>query len=357
MMKKVLKAIGIILAVVVAVVGIYVAYVLISYSRIEDNQVLTVDDGTKGYMNLGETYTMTTYNIGFGAYSPDFTFFMDGGTQSRAKSNESCTNLVNGAVDTIAALNADIMLFQEVDLKATRSHHIDQYKMLRDKLPGVDSVKAVNYDSAYLFYPLTEPHGKSLASIVTMSDFRIIDSVRRSLPISTSLSKLVDLDRCYTVSQIETQGDKNLFVYNIHMSAYGGDPQIRADQVKMLFDDMSEKIKQGNYVICGGDFNHDLPGNSAELLNGKGQAEFSWAKPFPVELMPEDITMCIDYQDGQLVPTARNCDIPYVKGETFVIIIDGFFVSPGVEVVKVQNVDTGFEFSDHNPVLLQFKLK
>ncbi|HZK39495.1 MAG TPA: endonuclease/exonuclease/phosphatase family protein [Clostridia bacterium] len=356
-MKKALKVLAVLLALVLLVVGIYVAYVFISYYRIEDNVKLSVDGGAGEVMSLDTSYTMTTYNIGFGAYSPDFTFFMDGGTESRAKSKESCTKLVNGAADTIAALHADIMLFQEVDLKATRSHHLDQYKMLRDKFSDVDSVKGINYDSAYLFYPLTKPHGKSLASIVTMSDFRIIDSVRRSLPISTSLSKLVDLDRCYTVSQIETQGDKNLFVYNIHMSAYGGDPQIRADQVKMLFDDMSEKIKQGNYVICGGDFNHDLPGNSAELLNGEGQAEFSWAKPFPVELMPKEITMCLDYANDELVPTARNCDIPYVKGETFVIIIDGFFVSPGVEVVKVENVDTGFEFSDHNPVLLEFKLK
>lgn len=356
-MKKALKILAVILALVLLVVGIYVAYVLITYNRIEDKVALSVDNGVGELMSLDETYTMTTYNIGFGAYSPDFTFFMDGGTESRAKSKASCMSLVNGAADTIGALNADIMLFQEVDLRATRSHHIDQYKMLRDKFPKVDSVKAINYDSAYLFYPLTKPHGKSLASIVTMSTFKIVDSVRRSLPISTSLSKLVDLDRCYTVSQIETQGDKNLFVYNIHMSAYGGDPQIRGEQVKMLFEDMSEKIEQGNYVICGGDFNHDLLGNSAEILNGKDKAEFGWAKPFPVELMPKEITMSVDYAEKELVPTARNCDIPYIKGETFVIVIDGFFVSQNVEVVRVQNIETEFEFSDHNPVLLQFKLK
>ena len=356
-MKKILKAVGILLAAVIAVAGVYVAYVLISYSRIEDNQVLTVDKGADAYMSLGETYSITTYNIGFGAYSPDFTFFMDGGTESRAKSKESCMANVNGAADTIAALNSDILLFQEVDLKATRSYGVNQYEMLQSKLPGLDSVKAVNYDSAYLMYPITSPHGKSLASIVTMSKFNMVDSVRRSLPISTGLSKLIDLDRCYSVTQIETELGKNLFVYNIHMSAYGGDPAIREAQVKMLFDDMNERIKQGDYVICGGDFNHDLLGNSAELLNGAGKAGFSWAKPFPTELMPAGITMAVDYDESTLVPTARNCDIPYVKGETFVIIIDGFFVSPGVEVVGVKNVDTGFAYSDHNPVQLQFKLK
>lgn len=356
-MKKLLKALAVILAAVILVIGVYVAYVLISYHRIEDNTNLTVDEGTSDVMSLDKTYTITTYNIGFGAYSPDFSFFMDGGTESRAKSKASDIKNVNGAVDTVAALKPDIMLFQEIDLNATRSYHVNQYDILLNKLPKFDSVDAINYDSAYLFYPIKNPHGKSLSSIATFSKFNVVDSVRRSLPISTSLSKLIDLDRCYTVSQIETETGKNLYIYNIHMSAYGGNAQIREAQVKMLFGDMDEKIKQGDYVICGGDFNHDLLGNSAQLLNTKSVAEFGWAQPFPKELIPKDIILCTDYADNKLVPTTRNDDKAYVKGETYVVIIDGFFISSNVEFVKVQNIDTGFVYSDHNPVQLAFKLK
>ncbi|NLP47963.1 MAG: endonuclease [Clostridiales bacterium] len=60
---------------------------------------------------------------------------------------------------------------------------------------------------------------------------------------------------------------------------------------------------------------------------------------------------------GELVPTARNNDMPYEEGKTFVIVIDGFFVSPDVEVLKVENHDTGFLYSDHNPVTIEFRLK
>jgi endonuclease/exonuclease/phosphatase family metal-dependent hydrolase len=49
--------------------------------------------------------------------------------------------------------------------------------------------------------------------------------------------------------------------------------------------------------------------------------------------------------------------MPYVEGKTFVIVIDGFFVSPDVEVVSVKNHDTGFMYSDHNPVTIEFRLK
>ena len=39
----------------------------------------------------GQPYTVISYNIGFGAYEPDYGFFMDGGTESRAWSRERVT--------------------------------------------------------------------------------------------------------------------------------------------------------------------------------------------------------------------------------------------------------------------------
>ena len=37
----------------------------------------------------GELYRVASYNIGFGAYSNDYSFFMDGGKESRARSPEA----------------------------------------------------------------------------------------------------------------------------------------------------------------------------------------------------------------------------------------------------------------------------
>ena len=55
------------------------------------------------------------------------------------------------------------------------------------------------------------------------------------------------------------------------------------------------------------------------------------------------------------VPTCRNNDVPYEKGYTYTVTVDGFIVSDNVKATA-QNIDTGFEFSDHNPVLLTFEL-
>ena len=55
------------------------------------------------------------------------------------------------------------------------------------------------------------------------------------------------------------------------------------------------------------------------------------------------------------VATCRGADIPYEKGVTYSITIDGFIVSSNVEATA-HNVDTQFQHSDHNPVQLTFKL-
>ena len=79
-MKKALKIIGITLLVLILVavlaVGAYVIYVVAEYDRIPDNQSLEIAGGATARLQKGTEYTVITYNIGFGAYTPDFSFFM-----------------------------------------------------------------------------------------------------------------------------------------------------------------------------------------------------------------------------------------------------------------------------------------
>ena len=322
-MRKLLKALLILLAVLLAVVIIYVGYVMLSYDRIPDNQELEIRNPqeTDLAVRLGEEYAIVTQNIGFGAYTDDFTFFMDGG----------------------------------VDFDSTRSYHIDEQEILRAAFPQMAEVDAVNYHSAFLMYPLTQPHGSSNSSMVTFSSVGITGALRRSLPISTGFSKFLDLDRCYTISRVPTENGKELVLFNVHLSAYGGSDEIRAAQMNMLFGDMLAEYQKGNYVVCGGDFNHDFTGNSTQVLNGGEMTDFGWAQPFPAEMLPEGLTRCDNYTDGKVEPTCRNCDIPYEEGN-FTIIVDGFLVSDNVTVTYLENVQTGFTYSDHNPVLMRFTL-
>ena len=72
-MKKVLKILLILLAVVLAAAIIYVAYVMLSYNRIPDGQELTPRNPQEAaaVAQTDHEYAITTQNIGFGAYTAD----------------------------------------------------------------------------------------------------------------------------------------------------------------------------------------------------------------------------------------------------------------------------------------------
>lgn len=356
--KPVLKSALILLLVLVSVVLAYLLYVVLTYHRLDDNLPLTIEgEAESDNLRVGEEYTIVTQNLGFGAYVQDFTFFMDGGVESRARSEEGVIKTIGEALDKVESLDPDFILFQEVDIDSTRSYHVDQYKLISDRFNAYSRCKAINYDSAYLMYPISEPHGASYSSMATFSRYTIDSSVRRSFPISTSLSKFLDLDRCYSVSRVIVDGGKELVIYNVHSSAYGGSDEIRTAQMTMLMNDMKAEYEKGNYVVCGGDFNHDFTGDSTQKLNGGlGTLDFGWAQPFPADLIPEGFSRATNYKNGETKPTCRDCDIPYEEGN-FTIIVDGFIISDNVTVVEVENIVTGFTYSDHNPVVLKFILE
>ena len=213
--KTTLKAIifsllGIIGLIVLVLVG-YVIYLSCTFYRIEDNQTLEVTNNQTSQVQLGEEYSLTTYNIGFGAYTHDFSFFMDSGemldgtkTQgsgSRAKDKQTVLDNTIGATLEILAMDTDFAFFQEVDTNSDRSFHVNQYEMLQNAFEGFSSSFASNFHSGYLFYPITNPHGAVNSGIATFSKYAIEECVRRQFPIDMGFfTKFFDLDRCFEIN-------------------------------------------------------------------------------------------------------------------------------------------------------------
>lgn len=358
-MKKFWKISALVLGTVLVVVLAYVAYVFLTYKRIEDFQELTVKEAVEGDLSMartGQVYGAISYNAGFGAYLPEFSFFMDGGKESRAESKESVLYSIEGAASFIKSFEPDFLFLQEVDLHSTRSYHINQYEIFCESFPWMQSTFGVNYDSAYLMVPLFKPHGKSNSGIATFSAYEISEGLRRSLPVSDSVMKIVDLDRCITVNRLPVENEKELILVNVHMSAYGSDDRVREGQIGLLTEVMEEEYAKGNYVIVGGDYNHNL--KLTEDVDG----EFaSWAYPFPREQLPEHFAFCIDsfsQEERELLwDTSRNADIPYDPEQSFTITLDGFIISDNVECIRYEHINTGYAYSDHEPVYMEFQLK
>ncbi|MCF0141646.1 MAG: endonuclease/exonuclease/phosphatase family protein, partial [Mogibacterium sp.] len=265
---------------------------------------------------------------------------------------------MNAMIKETAEIDADFVALQEVDFDSTRSYHVDERQMVFDAFKDRSGTFAINFESPYLFYPILEPHGISNSGLLTMSKFEMQSSLRRSLPIQQDLGRFIDLDRCYDVVKFNTDNGKELVLINLHLSAYTTDPTIADQQLDMLYAQITEEYSKGNYIICSGDFNKDMLGNSAEIFPcTDNKSERNWATPFKEDKLPEHFKVAKPVDLNNPVASCRDSNIPYEKGVSFLITNDAFIVSDNIEVIKADCIDLAFEWSDHNPVYMQFKLK
>ena len=266
MLKKAWKIVlAVVLALLVVVLG-YVAYVFIDYHRI-GNQELTVERNAAATVEAGKEYGILSYNIGFGAYEDDYSFFMDGGTESRAWSEERLTANIERIGAFLQQQDADLYLLQEVDRDSTRSYHVDEAAMLTAQLPGLGHIWAQNYDSPYLFYPLDQPHGKSVSGLLTLSSFWMGQNMvgwlsvnlkgKKGKPVSMKFAELLQKDGSLYLANLRTaqvtdiytpaeDGDfswQPRFVYHgfrfVEVSGLDYKPELSAFTGHVIYDEMA----------------------------------------------------------------------------------------------------------------------
>ena len=352
----------------------YAAYLESYYKRIVDPYICKIDDPTSGdtttqpkQVEWNTTYTATTYNVGFGAYTPSYTFFMDKGamndgtqtqgTYGKARSKQAVIDATNTSLETIRTSNngktPDFLLFQEIDVQSDRSYQINQVEEAKKMFSSYNSTFASNFHSGFLIYPLHDMHGAVQSGLLSMSAIDITNATRYSYPVSTKFpDKFFDLDRCFQVTRYRTPDNHELVMINSHMSAYDANGEYRAKQLKVLNNFLTEERAKGNYVIAGGDWNHAL-GGSISAYPSQQQIP-SWV----AELNDSDLAEGFRYvapDNLSDTPTCRGDDIPYQKGVTYTTTVDGFMVSDNIDA-HATNIDTEFASSDHNPVLLRFTL-
>lgn len=371
---------------VILVVAWYVLYLVFAYYRIEDRVALNLAGSNEAAMPAdslaGREFTVATYNIGFGAYDQEFSFFMDTGymkdtgkkvtgKMSRAKDKAAVEASTAGVIEEIKRLSPDFAFYQEVDENSHRSYQVNQYAEIMSAFDGYNAAYAPNFHSAYLFYPLTRPHGSVNSGILTLSKYKTQSAERRRFIVDETFPwKFFDLDRCFSVSIFDLEGDKDLVLINVHMSAYDSGGKIRVEQLKQLKEVMYGYYNAGHYVIAGGDFNHDIASEAAggkDSLSPGGDNDL-----FPsAQLRPDwvqQMTIKDDFSEGGFAfaaavntPTCRGSDIPYAVDENGVmknygVVIDGFIYSDNIDPVTVYNIDNQFKYSDHQPAVFKFKL-
>lgn len=351
--KTVLKIFGVLIgAVLIFAVG-FIGWLTITEYKPEDvmptypiEDVFIADRP----LSTEDSFKVLTFNIGYGNLGKESDFFMDGGKNVRNGDEKLVLKNMEGIIGVVDEADADIVFLQEVDDSSKRSFFINERQMLWENF-GNEIVSAPNYVCNYVPFPWP-PIGKVDSGIVTLSDYDIEKAERISLPCPFSWPvSAANLKRCLLVSYHNIEGtDKQLVTVNLHLEAYdNGEGKIA--QTKMLWDILESEYEKGNYVIAGGDFNQMFP--KTEEKYPIFTAEL-WE---PGVLEEKDLMEGWQYVYDENTPTCRLLNKPYDKETAQHYVIDGFIISPNVELVSAETIDAGFEFSDHNPVLMEIVLK
>ena len=296
----------------------------------------------------GGSVSLLTFNIGYAALGEESDFFMDGGASVRPSDPAVVEKNLAGIVETVEAVAPDIAVLQEVDVSGKRSYDIDERAALHASFGGAAAF-APNFLCDYVPYPIPDTIGPVHSGLLTLSRFRMEGQTRVALPVPFAWPvRMANLKRCLLVARLPVEGtEAELVLVNLHLEAYDGGEGKRA-QTERLTELLVSEYGAGNYVVAGGDFNQTFEGaDTFPVLD-----ESTWQ---PGKLYNSELPAGFSYVFDASKPTCRLLDKPYDgdRENAQMYVIDGFIVSDNLKVNLIQTVDLNFQYSDHNPVLLQ----
>lgn len=350
-MKKVLKAILTIILVVVLIGVLFLGFLTLTEYKPEAVENIAIRGENEGMtVPLDQKLTIMTWNVGYSALGKDSDFVMDGGGNAPVADAAKVNEYLSGIKATQDSEYADFYFFQEADTNSARSFGID----MRDTLTVGNDMHALNYSCPYVPFPWP-PMGKVNSGLFTTTAFDVDSAERISLPCPFSWPlRTANLKRCLLVSYLPIEGsDKQLVLVNLHLEAYdSGEGKIA--QTNQLMQFVENEYSKGNYVIAGGDWNQVFPGTLDKYPNNHPDL---WAVGMLDEsMLSNGWTFAFD----QSSPTCRLLNQPYNpadKENTQYYVIDGFMLSPNVELNSAKTLMMDFANSDHNPVKMEFTLK
>lgn len=354
--KRLTKVVlGVVLALVLFVAIILGFFTIVEYNP-KDVEPLTIKNNVETKVELDQDISVLTFNIGYAGLGKNEDFVLDGGTKSRPDSKDVVESYLDGIKNLLTSHPSDIYMLQEVDLGSRRSYFIDESKEIEELLGNnYNSTFAYNYNAKFVPFPvsLTNYLGKIESGILSFTKYQVKSSHRYRFPGAFAWPvRTVNLKRAMMVNVLPiNNSSKELFVVNLHMSAYDGDGSLRAQEMEMLKEFLNEQTNLGNYVIVGGDFNQTFPAANDVYPAKPG---YYVAYPIDNDFLPSEYTFAIDITK----PSCRLLNEPYneTSTNTQYYIIDGFIVSNNIKINKVETIDHDFQYSDHNPVSLSIQL-
>lgn len=348
-MKKLLKVIVYLVLFVVVAFTILILTAIVKDYKPEEQTLIAQSPNAEKLADTLE-FTILDWNIGYCGLDKSMDFFYDGGEHVRPPEKNVHQNLA-GVIDFLKSDDKiDFFLLQEVDKKSKRSYRINQFDSIKNIFTNYYSYFGKNYDVFLVPTPPLKPYGKVLSGLMSLSRYESSEVVRHSFPGNYGFPKgLFMLDRCFLVKRYPLKNEKELLIINTHNSAYD-DGSLRKGQMEYLKNFLLAEYEKGNYIVVGGDWNQCPPGIKTEFEG------YVFDKDDFSEIEKDYLPLEWKWVYNNALPTNRRVMKPWDKNTSPTTLIDFFLVSPNIETISIENIDLGFEFSDHQPVKAKFKL-
>lgn len=296
-------------------------------------------------------YSALIWNIGYAGLGEKSDFFYDGGKMMRPEESK-VQAYFDGILNQLEDTSVDFVMLQEVDSHSKRSYYLDQVSFLKAQLYKSNPYShfAFNYKVNYIPQPWTEPMGMVNSGLLTLSSIQPYKVERHQLPGAFGFPKqLFFLRRCLLIYYIRLDNGKDLVMINVHNSAYDDSGKLKKQEMDYLKNIINTEDKKGNYIVSGGDWNQCPPDFKYNTLAKGKEGDYFQTN---VEPLVENGQWIYDPK----IATNRKNDKAFDAQKTFTTIIDFYWVSKNISVDTCVGVNQNFKYSDHQPVMIKFKL-
>ncbi len=304
---------------------------------------------------LDKNISITAWNIGYAGLGEKSDFIMDGGKSYLPPSRAEVKSNLFGIKETLLSLNSDVFLLQEVSNKSPLSFLVPVRSEIVALFPNFLAIFRADIASRGLPWPLRVCHGTLSLAKAKLTSSNVITLPHEPTLLAGLLRRryglLVSRFAIKNNDKPIEKNNKQWVIANLHLAAFDEKGATRQKQFDAVFAFAKQEYKKGNYVVLGGDWNMEL--TKTTFTHKTPKKHLFWRIGFPLDRLPKGWKIGVD----ENVPSVRTMHKPYVRGENYTSIIDGFIVSPNVKIKKIKTLDTGFKNTDHLPVSGNFSTK
>lgn len=191
-------------------------------------------------------------------------WFYEGGTAVFVAPEDQARALA-GVIEVLRALDADVVLLQEVERGSDRTSRRDQLQALVDGLDGYAAVSAAVHRHDFVPHPPRQFLRRMDMHLAILARAPLHHGTRTPLPglRESSLRAHFNLHRAILSATVPLTGGYSLPVANVHLSAFSGGDDTLVRQMGCVTEWMQAAAGP---ALVGGDFNLLPPGDDPDRL-------------------------------------------------------------------------------------------